>query len=179
MINTIKPSDIQLRPVQQQDNPSLASIIRQVSAEFGLTADKGFAVADPHLDSLFETYTPTGCAYWVIEHNGQVLGGGGIAPLTGSKPGICELQKMYLLPVVRGLGLARRLVLQAMAFAREHGYQHCYLETTQTLTRAIQLYEQLGFVHIDSPLGCTGHVDCEVRMLRSLSHSAGYTTVKT
>ncbi|MDU4662104.1 MAG: GNAT family N-acetyltransferase, partial [Enterobacter hormaechei] len=29
-------------------------------------------------------------------------------------------------------------------------------------------YEHLGFEHIDAPLGCTGHVDCEVRMLKSL-----------
>ncbi|MGN5902453.1 GNAT family N-acetyltransferase, partial [Klebsiella pneumoniae] len=25
-----------------------------------------------------------------------------------------------------------------------------------------------GFEHIDGPLGCTGHVDCEVRMLKTL-----------
>ncbi|MBX4564747.1 acetyltransferase, partial [Klebsiella pneumoniae] len=24
------------------------------------------------------------------------------------------------------------------------------------------------FEHIDGPLGCTGHVDCEVRMLKTL-----------
>ncbi|TGD56535.1 GNAT family N-acetyltransferase, partial [Salmonella enterica subsp. enterica serovar Poona] len=29
-------------------------------------------------------------------------------------------------------------------------------------------YERLGFEHISEPLGCTGHVDCEVRMLKDL-----------
>ncbi|EFX9668053.1 GNAT family N-acetyltransferase, partial [Shigella sonnei] len=36
------------------------------------------------------------------------------------------------------------------------------------LKEAIALYEHLGFEHIDYALGCTGHVDCEVRMLREL-----------
>ncbi|HDU1828798.1 TPA: GNAT family N-acetyltransferase, partial [Klebsiella pneumoniae] len=46
--------------------------------------------------------------------------------------------------------------------------KRCYLETTAFLTEAIGLYEHLGFEHIDGPLGCTGHVDCEVRMLKTL-----------
>lgn len=41
-------------------------------------------------------------------------------------------------------------------------------ETTAFLKEAIGLYEHLGFTHIDAPLGCTGHVDCEVRMLKTL-----------
>ncbi|MNI87596.1 Acetyltransferase (GNAT) family protein [compost metagenome] len=69
---------------------------------------------------------------------------------------------------MRGKGLAKRLALQAMDFAREEGFKRCYLETTAFLTEAIALYERLGFEHITEPLGCTGHVDCEVRMLRTL-----------
>lgn len=162
------PDGMQLRPVRLQDNPHLAQVIRLVSAEFGLTADKGFTVADPNLDTLFENYAQPGAAYWVVEWQGRVMGGGGIAPLIGSEADICELQKMYFLPEVRGFGLARHLAEQAMAFARQQGFKRCYLETTSTLTQAIKLYEQLGFAHIDGPLGCTGHVDCEVRMLRTL-----------
>ncbi|EPX0867173.1 GNAT family N-acetyltransferase, partial [Shigella sonnei] len=52
--------------------------------------------------------------------------------------------------------------------AREMGFKRCYLETTAFLKEAIALYEHLGFEHIDYALGCTGHVDCEVRMLREL-----------
>ncbi|HBI09595.1 MAG TPA: GNAT family N-acetyltransferase, partial [Franconibacter pulveris] len=60
------------------------------------------------------------------------------------------------------------LALQALDFAREQGFRRCYLETTASPTQAIALYERLGFEHIDGPLGCTGHVDCEVRMLKNL-----------
>ena len=55
-----------------------------------------------------------------------------------------------------------------MDHARRHGFRRCYLETTASLTRAIKLYESLGFEHIDGAMGCTGHVDCEVTMLKSL-----------
>ena len=97
-----------------------------------------------------------------------MVGGGGIAPLAGSESDICELQKMYFLPAIRGKGLAIKLALMAMEQAREMGFKRCYLETTAFLKEAIGLYEHLGFQHIDYALGCTGHVDCEVRMLREL-----------
>lgn len=167
-INTATPLTLQVRPITAADNPHIARVIRAVSAEFGLTADKGYTVADPQLDQLFELYSADNSAYWIVEHQGKVMGGGGIAPLACSAPDICELQKMYFLPEVRGHGLARNLALRAIDFARERGFKRCYLETTANLTRAIKLYESLGFEHIESALGCTGHVDCEVRMLKVL-----------
>lgn len=159
-----RPSLI-LRPITAADNPHIAGVIREVSAEYGLTADKGYTVADPQLDSLYELYRAGQSAYWVVELQGKIVGGGGIAALACGAPDICELQKMYFLPQARGLGVARELALQAMDYARQHGFRRCYLETTASLTRAIRLYESLGFTHLDSALGCTGHGDCEVRML--------------
>lgn len=160
--------NILVRSITPDDNPSIAEVIRRVSAEHGLTADKGYTVSDPNLDNLYQLYSQPRSAYWIIEYDGQVAGGGGIAPLTGADGNICELQKMYFLPVLRGRGLAHQLALQALTFARAQDFRECYLETTATLTRAIALYERLGFVHIDGPLGSTGHVDCEVTMLKTL-----------
>ncbi|KAA5962369.1 GNAT family N-acetyltransferase [Pantoea sp. M_9] len=168
-MSTLTSLNLQVRPICAADNLPIAQVIRTVSAEFGLTADKGYTVADPQLDSLFELYSVPGSAYWIVELEGSVVGGGGIAPLACSAPDICELQKMYFLPQVRGLGLARELALRALAFAQAQGFRRCYLETTASLTRAIALYEALGFTHIDRAMGCTGHVDCEVRMLKALA----------
>ncbi|WP_394515859.1 GNAT family N-acetyltransferase [Pantoea dispersa] len=168
MMTTATPLNLQVRPIIAADNPRIAQVIRDVSAEFGLTADKGYTVSDPQLDRLFELYSAADSAYWIVEHEGQVVGGGGVAPLACSAPDICELQKMYFLPSVRGLGLARELALRAMDFARQRGFRRCYLETTGSLTRAIKLYQSLGFEQIEGAMGCTGHVDCEVRMLRVL-----------
>lgn len=159
---------LSLRVLTPQDNAAIASVIRTVSAEYGLTADKGYTVADPNLDELYQLYSQPGHAYWVIEQDGRVVGGGGVAPLKCSDTDICELQKMYFLPSARGKGMAKKLALMAMDHAREQGFTRCYLETTAFLKEAIALYEHLGFEHIDGPLGCTGHVDCEVRMLKVL-----------
>ena len=167
-MSVITPVAAAMRRITEQDNAGIAAVIREVSAEYGLTADKGYTVADPNLDELFQLYSQSGHAYWVIEQNGKVVGGGGVAPLSCSEPDICELQKMYFLSNVRGQGLAKKLALLALDHARAQGFKRCYLETTAFLKEAIGLYEHLGFEHIDAPLGCTGHVDCEVRMLKTL-----------
>ncbi|WAT00254.1 GNAT family N-acetyltransferase [Rouxiella chamberiensis] len=163
------PQDtISVRRITCDDNAAIANVIRTVSAEFGLTADKGYTVADPNLDILCEMYSQPRSAYWVVELNGEIAGGGGIAPLVGGDESLCELQKMYFMSSLRGKGLAKRLALQALAHAKEQGFSRCYLETTASLTQAIALYEHLGFEHIDGALGSTGHVDCEVTMLKTL-----------
>lgn len=157
-----------VRPILAADNLAIANVIRDVSAEFGLSADKGYTVSDPNLDHLYELYSQPRSAYWVVEVDGNIAGGGGIAPLSGGDTDLCELQKMYFLPLLRGKGLAKQLALQALEFARQQGFGRCYLETTASLTSAVGLYEKLGFEHIDGPMGNTGHVDCEVTMLKIL-----------
>ncbi|MEX0445138.1 GNAT family N-acetyltransferase [Xenorhabdus sp. SGI246] len=160
--------DYIIRPITQQDNADIAAVIREVSAEHGLTADKGFAVADPILDTLYEVYSQPRSAYWVVEMEGKVVGGGGIAPLAGGDNDTCELQKMYLSSELRGKGVAKQIVQQSLAFGTEQGFTRCYLETTAELKAAIALYKKLGFSYLDEPLGNTGHSDCEVRMIKTL-----------
>ncbi|MCV5408991.1 GNAT family N-acetyltransferase, partial [Escherichia coli] len=43
-MNNIAPQSPVMRRPTLQDNPAIASVIRQVSAEYGLTADKGYTV---------------------------------------------------------------------------------------------------------------------------------------
>lgn len=167
-MTTALPLSLRMRPITAQDNAAIAAVIRRVSAEFGLTADKGYTVSDPNLDNLFQLYNHPNSAYWVIEYEGEVIGGGGVAPLQEGEADVCELQKMYFLPALRGKGLARQLALQALDFARQKGFRRCYLETTSTLTQAIALYRKLGFEHIPHAMGNTGHGDCEITMLKQL-----------
>ncbi|MGL4713003.1 MAG: bifunctional helix-turn-helix transcriptional regulator/GNAT family N-acetyltransferase [Shewanella sp.] len=160
-------SGCHIRQATAQDDAAIAKVIRDVSAEYGLTADKGYSVADPTLDCLSEIYAQAGAHYWVIELEGRILGGAGIAPLANNE-GVCELQKMYFMPEIRGKGLATRVALMALDFARETGYQCCYLETTAVLHEAVKRYEKLGFMHLSTPLGNTGHDACEMPMLLKL-----------
>jgi putative acetyltransferase len=103
-----------------------------------------------------------------VERDGRIEGGGGIAPLAGGDPDVCELRKMYFLPSLRGLGAGAALMQQCLDAAREHGFKRCYLETLRGMTAAQKLYERSGFARIDAPLGDTGHGGCNTFMLREL-----------
>jgi putative acetyltransferase len=154
-------TELKLRPIEPRDDAAVAAIIRKVMPEFGASGP-GFAIHDPEVNGMSEAYARPGCAYWVVEDaSGRVLGGGGIAPLDGGEPGICELRKMYFLPEVRGQGVGERLLRQCLAFARETGYRTCYLETLEGMKQAQKLYQRLGFQQLCAPMGATGHFGCD------------------
>ena len=156
-----------LRALTRDDDAALADVIRHVSAEFGLTADKGYSVADPQLDRLSELYQHADSGYWLlVAQDGKVVGGAGFAAVPGHK-GVCELQKMYLLACARGQGLGRELAEKVFAAARLQGYRHCYLETTALLPQALHLYQKLGFTPCPR-LGDSGHDDCEITLMLPL-----------
>lgn len=48
-MTTATPARLLVRPITAEDNPAIAHVIREVSAEHGLTADKGYTVSDPNL----------------------------------------------------------------------------------------------------------------------------------
>lgn len=45
-MTTTTPIRLLVRPITAGDNLAIANVIREVSAEFGLTADKGYTVSD-------------------------------------------------------------------------------------------------------------------------------------
>jgi putative acetyltransferase len=160
-------ADFLLRPIRSDDDAAVAALIRTVMPEFGAVGE-GFAINDPEVDWMSRAYAEPRCAYFVIERDDAVQGGGGIAPLAGGDPGTCELRKMYFLPSLRGLGAGAALMQRCLDAARAHGFERCYLETLCGMTAAQKLYERSGFARIDSPLGDTGHGGCNTFMLREL-----------
>ena len=155
-----------IRVLTANDDAGIASVIRLVSAEYGLTPDKGFSVADKTLDSLSQVYNRDNACYWVIELDGKIMGGAGVAPLAGNTA-ICELQKMYFMPDARGKGLAKTLSNLTFEFAKTQGFTQIYLETTAVLVEALALYKTLGFDSCQH-LGETGHDACEIAMIKTL-----------
>src|SRR4051812_30352845 len=100
---------LSLRPIRPTDDPILERLIKTVMPEFG-AGGAGFAINDPQVACMYETYTQPRTYYLVAERNGEVLGGGGITPLSGGNPDTCELNKMYFFKEGRGLGLGNRLL---------------------------------------------------------------------
>ncbi|WP_309640159.1 GNAT family N-acetyltransferase [Flavobacterium sp.] len=158
---------IVIRPIQKQDNAQIAAVIRKVLIELNVPK-VGTAYADPQLDSMFETYDHPRAIYYVIENNGIIVGGCGVSQLENESESICELQKMYFLPEVRGLGLGVQMIQKCLQSAQEFGFKKCYLETMPYMEAAQQLYKKVGFDYICAPMGNTGHVSCPVWMLKEL-----------
>ena len=156
-----------IRPALPADDPAIAAIIRRVMPEFGAIGD-GFAINDPEVDWISQAYAAPRAAYFVVEHEGILKGGGGVAPLEGGDADTCELRKMYFLPELRGLGVGSAMMLQCMEAARRFGFKRCYLETLHGMHAAMKLYERTGFRRIDAPLGDTGHGGCNTFYLLPL-----------
>jgi len=157
----------EIRPVRAADDPVLARIIRTVMPEFGACGN-GFAINDPEVDWMSRAYAAPRHAYFVVERDGDVIGGGGIAPLAGGDDGTCELRKMYFLPGARGIGAGAAMMDRCLEAARDAGFRQCYLETLTGMDAAMRLYERSGFQRIDSPMGDTGHGGCNTFYLRAL-----------
>jgi putative acetyltransferase len=148
-----------IRPIRSSDNVAVAHIIRHVMTEFGAVGC-GFSINDPEVDAMYEAYLPPESAFFVVESKAKVLGCGGMGPLLGGEPGVCELRKMYFLPELRGSGLGTRLMVIILDAARAAGYSLCYLETLENMQQARQLYSRHGFRPIANALGNTGHSSC-------------------
>ena len=149
----------QLRPIRNGDDAAMAAIIRTVMPEFGAVGS-GFAISDPEVDWMSRAYAEPRHAYFVVEAEGRVLGGAGMAPLMGGDADTCELRKMYFLPEARGLGAGAAMMQRCLDAAREAGFKRCYLETLGGMDAAMRLYERSGFKRIPASLGATGHGGC-------------------
>ena len=156
-----------IREIQKKDNPEVANLIRTVLIELNVPK-VGTAYADPQLDYMFETYSESQAMYFVVEKEGRIVGGAGIAPLENGSPEVCELQKMYFLSETRGLGLGSKMMEMCLQKARSFGFKQCYLETMPYMEAAQKLYVKSGFEYLDAPMGCTGHNSCPVWMIKNL-----------
>jgi putative acetyltransferase len=152
--------DFLIRPIEARDNIAVANIIRTVMPEFGADGP-GFAIHDAEVDDMQTSYSRERSAYFVVERNGIVIGGGGVAPLEGGDADVCELRKMYFLPEARGIGAGTSMMQRCLEAARGFDFKRCYLETLTGMDAAQALYRKHGFTMLDAPMGGTGHFSCD------------------
>ena len=154
-----------MRPIEAADDPAVAAIIREVMTEFGAVGCQ-YSIEDPEVDAMSAAYAGPGSAFFVVERDGRILGCGGMGPLAGGEPDVCELRKMYFRPELRGSGMGAKLLQAILEAAKAAGYTRCYLETLERMEQARRLYARHGFATIDQPLGDTGHSGCNHWMVR-------------
>jgi len=79
---------------------------------------------------------------WIVENEGRIAGS---VAVVRSSEREAQLRWLLLSPDLRGRGLGRRLVEEAVAFCREAGYSSVFLWTVDTLPVAGRLYRSAGF----------------------------------
>jgi len=79
---------------------------------------------------------------WIVENTENIVGSAAIVSFSETE---AQLRWLLLHPCVRGLGLGRRLVEDALDFCRGAGYLSVFLWTVDTLPIAARLYRSVGF----------------------------------
>ena len=156
--------EYEIKEIEEKYNKELEKVIRTCLIEFGANHE-GTAWADPNLGKFSEIYNSEGNKYWIVlDKNGKIVGGSGIGKLADN---VCELQKMYFLPIARGTGISHKVMNICLNYAKKY-YKQCYIETLENMIAAQKFYEKYGFKRIYEPLIQTDHFACDVRYIKDL-----------
>lgn len=160
-------SPIVFRKVKKGDNLDLARMIRQVFKEHR-APESGTVYSDPTTDDLYGLFRKRKSVLWVAEIEDIPEGCCGIYPTEGLEKNCAELVKYYLAEKARGKGTGRQLMELSIASAKDLGYEKLYLESMPHFSKAVRIYEKLGFKHLSGPLGNSGHTGCNIWMILEL-----------
>jgi len=105
---------------------------------------------DAHFEGLvagvaaqfIETFDPRYECCWIAERNGEIVGSVFVVRISKTE---ARLRMLYVEPAARGLGVGRRLVEEAICFARDRRYRTLRLWTNDNLVSARRIYEAAGF----------------------------------
>lgn len=93
---------------------------------------------------------------WLAERSGRLVG---CIAIVASSPAVAQLRWFLVEPSVRGAGLGRRLLTQAVAFCEVCGYRSIILWTVSILEAAAHLYRAAGFRKVEEQPGRMWGVD--------------------
>jgi GNAT superfamily N-acetyltransferase len=79
---------------------------------------------------------------WIVEQAGRVAGS---IAIVEASPEQAQLRWFLLHPGLRGHGIGRILIEEAIRFCRARGYASVFLWTVSALTVAAKLYQSVGF----------------------------------
>lgn len=126
-------------------DPECVYCLEEYYAELNRRFDIGFDVAlsaDPEAEDML---APRG-GFILCLSDGLPIGCVG---LKGTDKGYAEIKRLWVSPAARGLGMAKRLMVEVEARARELGITLLRLDTNSKLPEAVRLYQTSGWTEID------------------------------
>lgn len=138
-----------------EDVATVARLFRAYAE--GLGIDLAFQGFEAEMAAMPGKYAaPAGVLLLARGQDGAALGCVGLRPLG---EGYCEMKRLYVSPLARGMGLGRALVGAVIGEAGRIGYREIRLDTLPSMEGAIALYRKAGFVEIapyyDTPVAGT------------------------
>lgn len=153
--------------IKAEDNLALAEMIRTVFKEHE-APQQGTVYSDPTTDNLYDLFKTPKSILWVAKISNKVVGCCGVYPSSNLDASCVELVKFYLAKDARGKGIGKELMNRSILSAQEFGYQQLYLESIPVFSKAVGIYEKLGFRKLAQPIGLSGHSACNIWMLKEL-----------
>ena len=136
--------EVQIVPADPTDARAI-TCLEAYYAELAARFDQGFDVslsADPEAADM----RPPRGTFLLALSDGLPLGCVG---LKGTDKGYGEIKRLWISPAARGMGLARRLMAEVEAAARDLGIDLLRLDTNSALPEAVALYQNSGWTEIE------------------------------
>lgn len=99
---------------------------------------------EPHFQPIFDDLLAKNCIF-IYEYEGQTAGMFKLYPLTYRTSHIGYLGGVAISPQYGGRGLGERMLLETLDLAKTQGYLRIELSVSIENTKAIKLYEKIGF----------------------------------
>ena len=130
--------------VERPDGAVARALLARYYAELAERFPDGFDVEQTVAAPAVELVAPHG-AFLVVRIDGSPGGCGAVRRLDEN---VAEIKRMWVDPGYRGRGIARRLLMELEASARELGCDVVRLDTSAHLTEALALYRRSGYADI-------------------------------
>jgi ribosomal protein S18 acetylase RimI-like enzyme len=157
-------ASIDIRPTREDDWSSLKSLrlaaLLDAPAAFGVSHETASAYTEQQWRERAAGGHP---AFWLAWLNGEAVGmiGGGVSARQRY-----NLIAMWVLPHLRGSGVAAQLVGAVKAAATAQGHGSVFLDVAPDNRRAAAFYEKQGFVFIDEWEALASHPQIQVQTMQ-------------
>ncbi len=122
------------------DVPDVIALLARIWEEYGFIWEP--ETEFPDLFRFDEHYAPPHGAFWVVRDAGQLVGSIGVERVDATT---AEIHRLYLDAHLRGRGLGRALVEEALAWCRANAFTRLVLWSDTRFEHSHRLYDRMGF----------------------------------